>query len=54
MFLSHGRRLFTGSQTALAECRRAWDRLRRKTQLQRAQNIRRNTLKEEHEIPLFS
>ena len=25
MFPSHGRSLFVGSQTALAECRRAWD-----------------------------
>ena len=29
MFLSHDRRPITGSQTALGECRRAWDRSRR-------------------------
>ncbi|MBP3695508.1 MAG: hypothetical protein J6J31_13865, partial [Thermoguttaceae bacterium] len=29
MFLPHERRDMTGSQTALEECRRAWDRLRR-------------------------
>ncbi len=27
MFLSHGRHLFTGSQTVLEECRREWDLL---------------------------
>ena len=30
MFPSHGRRFFTGSQTALEEWRLAWDRLHRK------------------------